>query len=108
VDQRFVQEWDKGRVGELERITVPALRINDILKMAERQIAYLSIDVEGLDLELLKDADFSSHRPWFVQAEPSEHHLAGNTDAIVEQMQSVDYQLVARTQNNLIFRDTKA
>lgn len=104
VDRRFVQEWDRGRIGESALVTVPALRINQILEMAEtREIAYLSVDVEGLDLVLLKDVDFKRFRPWIVQAEPSDHHLPGNTDAIIEHMRSVGYRLVARTDFNLIF-----
>ena len=105
VDRNFVQEWDKGSVGEAALKSVPATRMDKVLAMAPHQIAYLSIDVEGLDLDLLKDTDFSRFRPWLVQAEPSDHYIAGNTETIVAHMASVGYEMVARTDYNLIFRD---
>jgi FkbM family methyltransferase len=107
VDRSFVLNWAEGRVGEVSWSEVPALRINDLFKMQARpqDVVYLSIDVEGMDLTLLKDLDFKTYRPWIVQAEPSDHHTPGNSEAIVDYMKSVGYQLAARTNVNLIFSD---
>ena len=105
IDRRFVLEWDRGEVGEARWIDVPALRINDVVRehFDGQAPVYLSIDVEGLDLDLLQDFDFSLYRPWIVQAEPSDHHRPGNSERIVNHMRSVGYGLVAMTKVNLIF-----
>ena len=64
---------------------------------------FVSIDVEGLDLRILSDFDFARFRPWFVQVEPSDDYVAGNSDEICRLMRSVGYRLVAKTNVNLIF-----
>ncbi len=109
VDRTFVLGWKCGSVGESAWIDVPALRINDVVgqHFSDRTLAYLSIDVEGLDLALLRDLDFDRSRPWFVQAEPSDHHLPHNSERMIEFMDSTGYELVAKTEVNLIFRDLK-
>lgn len=109
IDRTFVQQWNNGEVGEASWIDVPALRINDLVRthFDDRDPAYMSIDVEGLDLDLLRDFDFVLCRPWLVQAEPSDHHHRQNSDRMIDHMDSVDYELVARTAVNLIFRDRR-
>lgn len=107
LDRRFVQEWAGGTVGEKALVEVPALRMNGILAehFADAAPVYLSVDVEGLDLRLLQDTDFGRWRPWIVQAEPSNHHIAGNGRQIFQFMATRGYDLIAATQVNLIFAD---
>ncbi|MBV5263331.1 FkbM family methyltransferase [Pinisolibacter aquiterrae] len=107
LDRRFVKEWAGGSVGEKALVEVPALRIDGILAehFPDAPPVYVSIDVEGLDLRILKDLDFSKYRPWFVQAEPSNHHIAGNGRQIFEFMATKGYDLIAATPVNLIFAD---
>ena len=107
IDRDFVLQWNDGEVGEARWIDVPALRINDLVRehFEDHTLAYMAIDVEGLDLDLLRDFDFEATRPWLVQAEPSEHHLPKNSERINEHMQSVGYGLIAKTDVNLIFCD---
>ena len=109
IDSKFVANWGQGRSREVTRIQVPALRMNDLLgnRMRGDDVVYLSIDVEGMDLLLLKDIDFARYRPWIVQAEPSDYHILGNSKSICEYMDSVGYQLMAATDVNLIFCDRK-
>ena len=109
LDRDFVLRWAHGSVGEAERVEVVALRMNQIVRdyLNGESPCFLSIDVEGLDLTLLRDLDFAAFRPWFVQAELSEGYIPGNTRAIIEHMRSVGYVLVAKTSVNLIFRDSR-
>jgi FkbM family methyltransferase len=109
LDRDFVLKWAQGSVGEAERVEVLALRMNQIIRecLNGESPCFLSIDVEGLDLTLLQDLDFAAYRPWFVQAEPSEGYVVGNTRAIIDHMESVGYVLIARTAVNLIFRDSR-
>lgn len=107
LSRRFVEEWQQGAVGLKEVVVVPASRMNVLLEefFAERAPLYLSIDVEGLDLDLLKDVDWSRWRPAIVQAEPSEHFIQNNANEISHFMKSKGYVLVAKTEVNQIFMD---
>nr|WP_209914517.1 FkbM family methyltransferase [Agrobacterium pusense] len=89
-------------------ITVQASRMNDVLEefFSERAPLYLSIDTEGLDLDLLKDVDWDRWRPAVVQAEPSEHFIENNAELISQLLESKGYVLVAKTAVNLIFMDS--
>ena len=107
LDRTFVLGWANGSIGEAELVAVPALRLNQIVHdyLHDDAPYFLSIDVEGLDLMLLRDFDFRRYRPWFVQTEPSDHHIPGNTKNIVDYMRSANYDLIAMTAVNLIFGD---
>ena len=105
LDRSFVLAWRGGTVGERALINVPALRINALLEKHFPQAgpAYLSLDVEGVDLQILQDMDFDRFRPVIVQAEPSDQYVPGNSRRIQEFMNSKRYLLVAQTEVNLIF-----
>jgi len=90
----------------IEPVTVANIHINALFeRYAARQIDYLSIDVEGVDIELLEAMNFEKYRPYFIQCEPSEHFYSGASDKIVRILETRDYLLVARTEINLIFMD---
>ncbi len=103
----FVEDWQEGRVGLKEVVSVPAIQMNQIFENYFSEVAplYMSIDVEGMDLELLQALDWNRWRPAVVQAEPSEHFIADNAAQITEFMISVGYTLLAKTNVNLVFVD---
>lgn len=105
LDRNFVMKWAGGAVGEAAYVEVAALRLNEVVRvyLNNESPTFLSIDVEGLDLKLLQDFDFNLYRPWFVQCEPSDTFIPGNTKSIIEYMRSVNYSLIAKTPVNLIF-----
>jgi hypothetical protein len=106
LDRSMVQRWNGGAVGEAGLIDVPAMRINDIIKYYLGGVApsFMSIDVEGYDLRLLRDFDFTRYRPWFVQVEYVDNlYPPGNSRDIIEFMRSAGYGLIAKTDVNLIF-----
>ena len=72
-----------------------------------RAPVFLSIDVEGMDLPLLRDFDFQTYRPWIVQAEPSDDYIPGNTEDMVDHLRAQGYELVGKTDVNLLFRDER-
>jgi hypothetical protein len=110
LDRAFVMQWKDGSVGEAALVDVCAMRINRIIQefFNDKAPCFMSIDVEGLDLRLLKDFDFNRYRPWYVQTEPSDQYISGNTQAIISHMQSVRYRLIAATSLNLIFESEDA
>jgi FkbM family methyltransferase len=107
LDRRFVEEWHGGEVGLRRSVNVPAMTINDLLAahFGDRSPLLLSIDIEGMDLEVLGAMDFNRWRPAIIQAEPSEHHLPGNTQALASLFNENGYRVLARTDVNLIACD---
>ncbi len=95
-----------GKNAPVHQVTVANLHINGLLeRYASRQIDYLSIDVEGVDFEVLGALDFNRFRPYLIQCEPSEHFIPGASDKLAALMEAKGYFLVARTDINLIFAD---
>ncbi len=109
LSRRFVEEWRGGVVGLAEVQDVPAMRINTLLAehFPQKPPLYLSVDIEGLDYEILNDMDRQKWRPLIVQAEPSDHFKHDNSTAIRTLMEQSGYLLIARTDVNLIFTDTQ-
>src|SRR5262249_51201271 len=89
LDQNFSIDWSvRGqmppRPDQMRVEQVPAIRVNDVIDrhMSGASPCFVSIDIEGLDLRILRDFDFARFRPWFVQVEPSDDYMAGNSDDI--------------------------
>ena len=77
--------------------------------LEDNEIDFLSVDVEGLDLEVLKSNDWSKYRPKFVLAEVLNsdlHDLYKNT--LVQFMKENDYVLYAKLINTVFFKDASA
>lgn len=103
VNENFVSNWKNQ--GIKEKVTVPVMRINDVLDKIEKNfLTILIIDVESLDLRLLKDINFNIHKPFIIEVEPSDFFIKGNTRAIIEYLKSQGYRLVGATSVNLIFQ----
>ena len=103
VNKSFVENWKDGQI--TETITVPTIRINDILKNRTGNIM-LSIDVEGHDYEILADIDFDLYQPYIIMIEPSEEFAPGSVKKICSFLRGKGYKLMARTFVNLIFQKT--
>lgn len=96
-----------GTGASVARTSVPNLHVNDLLaRYADQMIDFLSIDVEGVDLEILEVIDFSRFRPIVIQCEPSEHFAPGTASRMIHLLRERGYALAARTSINLIFVDT--
>ncbi|MDO8863478.1 FkbM family methyltransferase [Haliea sp. E1-2-M8] len=106
------QERDQGdssyRIKEVINIKVQPLA--DILAthLNDIEIDFLTVDVEGLDLEVLKSNDWSKYRPKYVLAEIlncDPERL--NESPIGQFMQDIQYGFYAKQMNTLFFRDEK-
>lgn len=88
---------------------IPVYQLKDILienLPSEKTIDFLSIDVEGFDLFVLKSNDWDLFRPSYVLVEVLNATLeqAINSE-IANFMKDQRYSTFARTYNTLIFRD---
>ena len=75
---------------------------------APNRFELLNVDVEGLDLEVLRSLDFARFRPQMIIVEilgfDLENHRA---EPIFEYLSAVDYRLAGYTHMNAVFMDRK-
>lgn len=89
-------------------LDIPVERLDTLLSLAlpqGREIDFLSIDVEGLDLNVLKSNDWQRFRPKCVLIEALQSSLE---EAMLSEscifLQSQGYEMFAKTFNSLFFR----
>jgi FkbM family methyltransferase len=108
LDRQFVETWHAGQVGVSRDVQVPAMRMASLLANhvpANKQVLFLSIDIEGLDLTLIEDTDFSRFRPTIVMLEPSEHFHPGEGARMIQAMLARGYCQFGESDVNLLFVD---
>ncbi|OGU29154.1 MAG: hypothetical protein A2057_11670 [Ignavibacteria bacterium GWA2_35_9] len=72
----------------------------------EPKIDFMSIDVEGFDLNVLKSNDWKNYRPEFVLVEDLNFDLMSPTKSdVFNYLIDKNYKLVAKSYNTLFFRD---
>lgn len=85
--------------------------INDIIKNEfESCPDFISLDVEGIDLEIMKEFDFSLYRPkiFCIETITYSPNLRGEKMlGIITLLQAQDYKIFADTYVNTIFVDNK-
>jgi FkbM family methyltransferase len=84
-------------------------RLADILAEhlpKNQQIDFLNVDVEGLDLQVLRSNDWEKYRPTYVLAENLQREAMDRlpTAPVVVYMREIGYELYSKTVNTLIFR----
>jgi FkbM family methyltransferase len=93
----------------LETRSVPVRRLDDLLTEylpRDQKIDFLSIDVEGLDLSVLRSGDWNRFRPSILLVEARERTvLAIESDPINIFAVAAGYRLIAKTLNTLIYED---
>ncbi len=96
----------------LEKKLVPVQRLDALLAAhfeTERRIDFMSIDVEGFDLLVLRSGDWSRFRPRVLLVEARQRTFAAlKDDPINSFTESNGYRLIAKTVNTLIYEDGSA
>lgn len=95
-----------GAIGRTrDSVRVAALTLDQLLDaLPEGELHLMSIDIEGLDLEVLRKSALR-RRPVFVITEPSRHYHADAEAGFASVMTAQGYVEVARTDYNLIYGD---
>lgn len=98
-----------GRYRLVDKYTVAGVRLADLLATYLpddiRRIDFLSIDVEGLDLAVLKSNDWRLHRPAVVIAEIRSAGLAeAEVGEVSSFLRTVGYRAFAKTVNSVFYR----
>jgi FkbM family methyltransferase len=93
----------------LETKSVPVRRLDDLLTEhlpRGQAIDFLSIDVEGLDLAVLRSSDWTRFRPHLLLVESRGRVMSTlANDPINDFVVAAGYQLIAKTINTLIYED---
>lgn len=97
-----------GRYRSLAPLSVEATTLSRILEAhlpAGREIDFLSVDVEGYDLKVLRSNDWKAYRPAVVLAESIGASLASlSSDPCCALLRSVGYEPLAMTVNTVIYQ----
>lgn len=94
----------------LNKITLKTNTLAKVLeqnlpKLGGKEIDFLSVDVEGLDLKVLKSNDWTKFRPNLILVEDLFADVMKSYQGeISTYLTSVDYQMIAKTQNTLFFK----
>jgi len=91
----------------INTISLKTFTLAEILKdhlPAGQNIDFLSIDVEGLDLEALKSNDWELYHPNLILVEILKHHLENIHDSNIHKyLLNKGYKLFAKTINTFFF-----
>ncbi len=107
-DAEHVERTTHIKIAEIKKI--PVVPVSEILETHFKHKApdLISLDVEGLDLDILKGIDFSKYRPVAICVETVnftlDHKKVKNT-GIINFMESQGYFVYADTGINSIFAD---
>ena len=74
-----------------------------------KQIDFMSVDVEGMDLHVLRSNDWTRFRPRILLVEARERTFSALKDDPIDNfVGSINYLLIAKTLNTLIYEDGSA
>ena len=86
----------------IDEISIDVLRLIDVFEeyVKDKQVDFMSVDTEGLDLEVLQSNDWDRFRPTLIMVE-----IDNQYQQIVEFMSQCNYVLVYNNYHNGIFID---
>lgn len=97
-----------GKIAVEKVIKMPLIPVNNIMEQyfANKAPDFISLDVEGLDLEILKSLDFNKYQARVICVETlgyDEQQEGFKLNAIIDFMQTKNYEVYADTRVNTIF-----
>lgn len=99
---------EQGNAKILKTLKIPVFPINEIMEkhFKDKGPDLISIDTEGLEMEILKNLDFEKYRPGVMIIETltySESKKEQKIDNIIDYVKSMGYMVYADTYINTIF-----
>lgn len=90
-------------------IDVPVYSINTLIeKHLPRCPDFLSVDVEGIDLEVLQAMNFTCYRPAVICVETIDFHTQAKQTEVIDFLRTQGYRVQADTVINTLFVDEQA
>lgn len=108
-DAKLHDKVGSFRIVDKKRIEMHTLfEILDSHLPANTQIDFMSIDVEGLDLAVLKSNNWSKYRPIILLVESLRENLDQiSKNNIYQYLKDIGYSLIAKTYNTMFFKDDR-
>lgn len=108
-DPKLARERNTGKpyriIKEVQVAVEPLSAILNKHLSAGQQIDFFTIDVEGLDLEVLKSNDWTKYTPTFILAEDSEFRPDKAADSeIYKFLKGKGYDMIATLKRTIIYR----
>lgn len=98
---------DVQKIPETYEVDVPAITLKKILDSLKiKKIDFMSLDVEGAELEVLKGLDLTRYRPSYILVEANifydkiNNYLTSNDYHLIEKMTNHDYFYVDKNTIN--------
>jgi FkbM family methyltransferase len=91
--------------------TYPLVEILDKHISREQVIDFMSIDVEGLELDVVVSNDWEKYRPQFILVEDLKKYALSDLphkSELYKEFMTNDYEFVAKTFNTLFFKDSRS
>lgn len=93
-------------IEDIKKIQVVKLEMIFEKYLQNKMIDFLTIDVEGLDLEVLKSNNWEKFRPRFILVESLDQDLKSINDSyLIKYMQKLNYDFFAKTFNTIFFKN---
>jgi len=110
-DQQLAAQRSSEDTYVVKTCKLQTRRLDDILTESlpsGERIQFMSVDVEGLDLPVLKSNDWSRFRPEYILVEIWDLELTSSlTHPIVEYLIAQDYLLVGKAYSTAFFQDRR-
>ncbi|MBL7780872.1 MAG: FkbM family methyltransferase [Saprospiraceae bacterium] len=108
-NKQVAEERNTGKPYRIVKsIDVPIKTLSQILQENLPQgqhIDFISIDVEGLDLDVLRSNDWSLFRPSYILVEDTRFHIKQVSQSEINNyLESIGYQIIAVLQRTLIYQ----
>lgn len=108
-DETLAKQRDTGKPYRIiKTVSIPVKPLGQVLDQylpPGQPIDFFTIDVEGLDLEVLKSNDWTKYRPEFVLVEDAEFKPGlPAASAIFAFLESQHYEMVAALKRTIIYR----
>ena len=91
----------------IKKIEIETYPLSDVLDKylpATQQIDFLTIDVEGLDLQVLKSNNWAKYKPAYILVEDRVDFTNLHDSEVYSYLREQGYQLVAKTMRTLFFK----
>ena len=106
--EELAREYQENGRKLISRQTVATRTLGSLLDEympAGTEIDFMSVDVEGLDLQVLRSNDWQRYRPYILVVEALDMELARLGEAeMYNYLAELNYEWVAKTFNTLFFR----
>lgn len=105
----YIKKWnatdDSRKIEIIQKIKVKKTSINDILNkfFKDKDLHYLSIDVEGEDENILRSINYEQFSPSLICIEPSDYFFKGRSESIDQFMDTKNYKKIAQNYANRFY-----